>query len=88
MAMMHPATRQTLRNPCASATALDISQSAIPTTMKMTVGFASLMSIGMLGSVGGLSLMGWYGVWGASSGVVSARVGSGGGGYGTTGRIK
>ena len=47
-----------------------------------------IILIAMLGSVGGLSLMGWYGVWGASSGVISARAGSGGGGYGTTGRIK
>ena len=44
--------------------------------------------VGMLGSVGGLSLLGWYGVWGDSGAVVSARAGSSGGGYGTTGRIK
>ena len=42
----------------------------------------------MLGSVGGLTTLGWYGVWGESSNVVSARVGSGGGGYGISGRVK
>ena len=42
----------------------------------------------MLGSVGGLTTLGYFGVWGESSNVVSARVGSGGGGYGTTGRVK
>lgn len=47
-----------------------------------------IIVVGMLGSVGGLSMMGWYGVWGESSAVVSARAGSGGGGYGTTGRVK
>ena len=44
--------------------------------------------VAMLGSVGGLSLLGWYGVWGESSNIVSARAGSGGGGYGTIGRVK
>ena len=39
------ATRQTLRNPCASAIALDSNHMAMPTTMKITVGFASLRSI-------------------------------------------
>lgn len=47
-----------------------------------------IILVAMLGSVGGLSLLGWFGVWGESSGIVSARAGSGGGGYGTTGRVK
>lgn len=42
----------------------------------------------MLSMVGGLTTLGWYGVWGESSSVVSTRVGSGGGGYGTIGRVK
>lgn len=42
----------------------------------------------MLGSVGGLSAMAYYGVWGESSVVKSARVGSPGGGYGSSGRVK
>ena len=48
----------------------------------------TIILVTMLGSVGGLSFLSWYGVWGESSAVVSARAGSGGGGYGTTGRVK
>ena len=41
-----------------------------------------------LGIVGGVSGLAWFGVWGESSSVVSTRVGSAGGGYGSGGRVK
>ena len=41
-----------------------------------------------LGIIAGLGWMSWNGVWGESSSVVSTRVGSGGGGYGSGGRVK
>ena len=41
-----------------------------------------------VGIIGGVSSLAWHGVWGESSSVVSTRVGSGGGGYGSGGRVK
>ncbi len=41
-----------------------------------------------LSLTGGAAWLSWKGVWGESSNVVSARVGSPGGGYGGMGRVK
>lgn len=47
-----------------------------------------IIGILMLGMVGSFTMLGMNGVWGESSAVTSTRVGSGGGGYGTSGRVK
>ncbi|MEO1775704.1 MAG: hypothetical protein AAFS07_12205 [Pseudomonadota bacterium] len=45
----------------------------------------ALIFVAMIAGFGGLA---WYGVWGESATVVSARAGSPGGGYGIGGRVK
>ncbi len=42
----------------------------------------------VVGIIGAATTMSWNGVWGETSGVVSTRVGSPGGGYGLGGGVK